>query len=130
MRAFLDSNVLIYAFSQDARAERARSLLKGNVVGIQCLNEFVNVGLRKLGLTWAEIAFALDRIERLCELEPAIDLALHRAAIGIARKYQVAIYDALILAAGLRSGCDTLWSEDMHDGLVVEGVLTVRNPFR
>ena len=129
MRAFLDSNILIYAFSLDARAERARSLLKGNVVGIQCLNEFVNVALRKLGLSWTEIAFALDRIERLCELEPTIDLALHRAGMGLAQRYRVSIYDALILAACLRAGCETLWSEDMQDGLVVEGAVTIRNPF-
>jgi predicted nucleic acid-binding protein len=129
VRAFLDTNVLVYAFSQDERAERARSLLDGNVVGVQCLNEFINVALKKLRLSWSAIAFALDRIERLCEIEPTIDLALHRTGMGLAQRYRVTIYDGLILAAALRAGCDILWSEDMQDGLVVEKALTVRNPF-
>lgn len=129
MRAFLDTNVLVYAFSQDERAERARSLLDGNVVGVQCLNEFVNVALKKLRLSWSAIAFALDRIERLCEIEPTIDLPLHRTGMGLAQRYRLTIYDGLILAAALRAGCETLWSEDMQDGLVVETALTIRNPF-
>ena len=33
----------------------------------------------------------------------------------------------MIAAAALDSGCDTLWSEDMHDGLVIDGRLTVVN---
>ena len=35
----------------------------------------------------------------------------------------------MIVAASLDAGCDTLWSEDMQDGLVIQGRLTVRNPF-
>jgi predicted nucleic acid-binding protein len=38
------------------------------------------------------------------------------------------IYDALILAAALEEGCDTLYSEDMQDGQSV-GAVTIRNPF-
>lgn len=129
MRAFLDTNLLVYAFSQDERAERARSLLDGNVVGVQCLNEFISVALKKLRLSWPAIAFALDRIERLCEIEPTIDLPLHRTAMGLAQRYRLTIYDALIPAAALRAGCEILWSEDMQDGLVVEDALTIRNPF-
>jgi predicted nucleic acid-binding protein len=39
------------------------------------------------------------------------------------------IYDALIIASALESSCLTLYSEDMHDGQVIDG-LTIRNPFR
>ena len=38
-------------------------------------------------------------------------------------------YDALIVAAALLAGCRTLHSEDMQHGQVVDGRLTIRNPF-
>ena len=39
------------------------------------------------------------------------------------------IYDAFIVASAVISECDTLYSEDMQDGMVIEGRLTIRNPF-
>jgi predicted nucleic acid-binding protein len=36
----------------------------------------------------------------------------------------------MIAAAALAADCDTLWSEDMQDGMVVEGRLKIVNPFR
>jgi predicted nucleic acid-binding protein len=35
----------------------------------------------------------------------------------------------MIAAAALGAGCDRLWSENMHDGLGIDGRLTVVNPF-
>jgi predicted nucleic acid-binding protein len=37
------------------------------------------------------------------------------------------VYDAMIVAAGLLAGCDTLL--DMQHGLVAAGQMTVVNPF-
>ncbi len=36
----------------------------------------------------------------------------------------------MIVAAALAAGCDTLWSEDMQDGFIVEGRLRIANPFK
>lgn len=49
--------------------------------------------------------------------------------LRLAERYQLSLYDGMIVAAALDAGCDTLWSEDMHDGLVVETQLTICNPF-
>jgi predicted nucleic acid-binding protein len=38
-------------------------------------------------------------------------------------------YDALIVASALEAGCTTLLSEDIQDGRVIDGRLTIRNPF-
>jgi predicted nucleic acid-binding protein len=35
----------------------------------------------------------------------------------------------MIAASALHADCDTLWSEDMQDGLTIEERLRVRNPF-
>lgn len=130
MTAFLDTNILVYAFSQDPRAERARALLDiGGTIGVQSLNEFANVARNKLGMDWGEVDAALGEIRFLCDVGAPVDLDLHESGLAIARRYRLNIFDSLIVAAALRAGCQTLWSEDMQDGLVIETTLTVRNPF-
>ena len=50
------------------------------------------------------------------------------AALG--ERYGFSVYDAMIVAAALLSGCDRLYTEDVQDGLLVEGRLRIVNPFR
>jgi predicted nucleic acid-binding protein len=38
--------------------------------------------------------------------------------------------DALVVAAALRGGCTRLYSEDMQDGMGIEGQMQISNPFR
>jgi predicted nucleic acid-binding protein len=59
------------------------------------------------------------------------DLAVQTHDVGraLAERYGLSIYDAMIVASALVAGCTTLWSEDMQDGLVVEGQLRIVNPF-
>ena len=56
------------------------------------------------------------------------ELSTHAAGIAIAERYKLAIHDAMIVAAAIEAGCDTLFS-DMHHGLVIDGRLRVVNPF-
>jgi predicted nucleic acid-binding protein len=51
-------------------------------------------------------------------------------ACRLRERYQLAYWDSLVVAATLAAGCSTLYSEDMHDGLVVDDTLTIANPFR
>ena len=128
---FLDSNVLVYAFTNDPRAEKSQHLVSQHCnISVQVLNEFANVARRKLGMRWAEIGEALAAIRTLCRNILPIDLDTHSDALRLAERYGFAIYDALIVAAALRSNCDVLWSEDMHDGLLVDGRMRIANPFR
>jgi predicted nucleic acid-binding protein len=46
------------------------------------------------------------------------------------RRYNLGIYDAMIAASALAADCDTLWSEDMQHGMVLDGRLRVADPFR
>ena len=52
----------------------------------------------------------------------------HRLAIDISRRYGLRIYNGLILSAAKHAGCRVLYTEDLQDGQIIEGVL-VRNPF-
>lgn len=131
MRRFFDSNVLLYAINRDdPRGTKAAELLgEGGSISVQCLNEFVSVARRKLHMPWSEIREALAWIRSLCEPVVALDESMHGVGLDIAERYKLSVYDAMIVAAALAAGCDTLWSEDMHAGLVVDGRLTIANPF-
>ncbi|PAX06617.1 PIN domain-containing protein [Sphingomonas lenta] len=130
-RAFFDSNILVYAFTNDdARQERALELLAiGGTISVQCLNEFASVTRRKLGMDWKRIHTALEEIRDLCRTIMPLDLDTHIRGIELVQHYKLSVYDGMIVAAALAADCDTLYSEDMHAGLVVNGRLTVVNPF-
>ncbi len=130
MLAFLDTNILVYAVSDDPRRERAQSLLDGTpVIGVQCLNEFATVMLRKQRKPWSEIERSIALIrESVADIIPLTD-PIHRDGLRIAQRYRLSIYDSMIVAAALHAGCIRLWSEDLHDGLRIDDRLTVANPF-
>jgi predicted nucleic acid-binding protein len=50
--------------------------------------------------------------------------------LRLAERHGFAFFDALMVAAALRAGSTTLWSEDMQDGMLVDGKLRIANPFR
>jgi predicted nucleic acid-binding protein len=128
---FLDSNVLIYAFTTDRRALRAQELLEsGCAIGVQGLNELTNVAKRKLGMTWDEVRAALAAIRALCRTVLPLDINTHTDALRIAERYGYGIFDALVVASALSANCGVLWSEDMQDGIVIEGRLRIANPFQ
>ena len=130
--AFFDSNVLLYTLARDdPRAPIALNLLLGGgTISVQVLNEVANVARRKLRLSWAEVADALDALRVFCAAPLPLTVAIHAAAFPLAQRYQFSFYDALIVASALDAGCTNLLSEDLHHGLVVADRLTVQNPFQ
>lgn len=105
------------------------NLSAGGVVSVQVLNELASVARRKLGMPWNQVTEALGAIRSLCSAPAPITIEMHEAALRIATEYGYHLYDALIVAAALEAGCSTLYSEDLRDGQVIAGRLTVRNPF-
>jgi predicted nucleic acid-binding protein len=130
-RVFFDTHVLVYVVGQsDERTALAEALLAaGGVVSVQILNEWAAVARKKMGLTWEEIEEALAAIRVLCPSLVPITIETHEAGLRIAAQYQFHIYDALVAAAALEAECTTLYSEDLQDGQVIDGRLTIRNPF-
>ncbi len=130
-RAFLDTNVIVYAIAQDdPRTHDAEELIaEGGTVSVQVLNEFAAVARRRINMSWGEVQLALEAIKVLCPDPLPITLDTHREALAIAEKYGYGIYDALIVASALEAKCTILYSEDMQDGQVIDRRLTIRNPF-
>jgi predicted nucleic acid-binding protein len=129
-KAFLDTNILVYAFTlNDSRKKIAeRLLVEGGTIGIQTLNEFVNVERYKLKVSWSGVLDWLRIIEKLCPAPIALTAAIHNRGLQIAQASGYHIYDSLMLAAALEASCTVFYSEDMHDGQAIES-LTIRNPF-
>ena len=130
-KPFLDTNVVLYAFRRDdARSQRAETLLAaGGALSVQVLNEFVNVAQRKLNRSWEEIRRALGIVRVFCPDPAPVTIETHDRAVQIAERYGYSIFDSLIIAAALERECDTLYSEDLQAGQLIEGRLTIENPF-
>jgi len=128
----LDTNILVYALGTEERSKQARSLvlhaaLAGAIVPIQVLSEFANVCRRKDLLAEGSVS------NRLAELAggfhtPATSLSHVQGAVALAARYQLAFFDALICTIAAHEGASHLISEDMKDGLVMDGI-TILNPF-
>jgi predicted nucleic acid-binding protein len=129
-KAFIDSNIVLYLLSADvAKADRAEAVVAaGGVVSVQVLNEVTNVARRKLGMAWAETDDLLAGLRSACSVEP-LTLRTHDTGRRLAERYGLSTWDAMIASAALLAGCDTLFSEDMQHGLLLERQLRVCNPF-
>jgi predicted nucleic acid-binding protein len=133
---FCDTNVLAYAY--DTRMPTKRDIALGIVtrlwaeengaLSIQVMQELFMALTRKMAppLSSSE---ARDVIRELAEWQvyaPKSGDLLE--AIDRAARWQVSFWDAMILTAAREVAAETLWTEDLNDGHVYDGV-TVRNPF-
>ena len=129
MSAFLDTNLLIYAQSDDPKGEIARqAILAGGTISVQVINEFTAVLRRKFRLGWDEITDAAADVRAALDPVRPIGIDTWAAAVELARRHRFEFYDSLILASALEAGCDTLLTEDLQAGHRIEN-LTIVNPF-
>lgn len=132
---FLDTNVLVYQYDARYPAKRLRAdqVLRGfaaghTVISSQVLGEFYWTVTRKLPDP-LPAADAADAVERLAAgTVVPITAPLVADAITIGERWQVAYWDALILAAARAGGCDRVLTEDMSHGAELAGV-RIDNPF-
>jgi predicted nucleic acid-binding protein len=129
-KPFVDSNVILYLLSGDgAKADRAQAVLEaGAVISVQVLNEVTSVCLRKLKMPWHEVDALLLAVKAACEVLP-LTVASHEKAVKLAKRFQLSFFDANIVASALMSGAPVLLSEDMHSGMLIDG-LVIQNPFK
>jgi predicted nucleic acid-binding protein len=136
-RAFLDSNIIIYAATgRDAYPEkfrRAKEIVLGGEIGIstQVIGEFVcNVQKPKRmarPLTPAETAFWVSALFRLPVIE--VDRQIVETAMIVQGRYRPSYRDSQIVAAADRLGAGVLYSEDLSHGQMY-GSVRCENPFR
>jgi predicted nucleic acid-binding protein len=135
-RTFVDTNVFVYSvdesLAEKAKHERAVELLSTRpeslVVSTQVLQEFYVVTTRKLNppLSEERAARAVRGIAKLDVV--GVDVPIVLAAVDTSRTAQLSLWDALIVEAASRAGCERVLSEDLNAGQVIRGV-RIDNPF-
>ena len=129
---FLDTNVLVYAYSgtDPAKSPLAQALCAANGAWLstQVMIEFVNVSHRKFKKSWPVIQQEVQKFPQDFLIHPTTPATILRG-IQVAQRYGFSWFDALIVAAALECGCDTLYSEDLQHGQLIDSTLRVVNPF-
>jgi predicted nucleic acid-binding protein len=135
-RCFVDTNILVYAHDRGAgaRHKAAKALVeqlwhdRTGVISTQVLQElYVNVRRR------AANPLALDEVRPLLEDYLRWKVVVNDSqsvlrALSLEERYRMSFWDALVVDAAVRAGCEVLYSEDLSSGQVY-GQTRVVNPF-
>lgn len=134
VRSFLDTNIFVYADDKAAPARQRRALAlvaqhrraATGVVSLQVLQEYFVTVTKKLHV---DPQIARRKLELIAEFDVVSPgLADILSAIDLHRLHGFSFWDALVLRAAKQAGCAVLLSEDMQEGLEIDGVKIV-NPF-
>lgn len=132
-KCFIDTNVWLYAFirsDNDERHDTAKSLIETAkiVTSFQVINELCVNLLKKTNLKEPDISGIISSFYNRYEVIESSQFLLQRAT-DLRSHYNFSYWDSLIVAAALISEAKTLYTEDMHNGLVIDKTLTIVNPF-
>ena len=129
--SFLDSNIILYNYmnTEVAKKNLSERLIKRaeHVISAQVIGEVCNNLRKKLQYTPDELEGVIEELYVSFKII-SVDRNVYMRVPGLLRKYAVSFWDSLIIAAALDSGCTTLYSEDMQNGLKID-FLTIVNPF-
>jgi predicted nucleic acid-binding protein len=131
----IDTNILAYAEQKEdihGRHEQAIVLMEKLTTGAHCIPvqvfaEFMNACRKKKLLSMEQSARKIRLYGNVFETPHTLQDDLIAAAELLAR-FELQYFDALIIAVSKRAGATMLVSEDMQDGLEIDG-LRVVNPF-
>ena len=131
---FLDTNILLYAYDLDAPDKRAVALrlveqgwaaLGDTAISVQVLQE-MHVNLGKLGVASDEATQIVHDLAAWPIVDNTFELL--EAGLNELARWQLSLWDALILAATRASGASELYSEDFNHGQNYGGIRVI-NPF-
>lgn len=129
---FVDTNVFAYALDETDQRKQgiAKELLRKHsaelVISTQVMIELYSVCIGKLGIDAVTSRAAVESAANSSVVPTDRELILD--AVSFAQLNRLSIFDAAIVCAAIRAGCELLFTEDMNDGQVF-GNLTVSNPF-
>ncbi|MFI5201520.1 MAG: PIN domain-containing protein [Candidatus Kapaibacterium sp.] len=120
-KRFIDTNIALYAL--DAHSPKGRIaeelLAEHPCMSTQVIMESVNVLIKKLGFPRSD-AFEHARFLVFNSEVTIILQSTLLKGFEISERYNYSHWDSLIIASALEAGCETLYSEDMNDGQVIE----------
>ena len=136
MKAFVDTNVLVYAYDRAAgwKRDRAQSLVRklwdegSGVLSTQVLQEFY-VNVRRKTRPPMQAAEARALVADYLAWDPIVnDGSAVLEAVDVSEQHQLSFRDALIVVAAERGGASVIYSEDLNHRQKL-GSLHVLNPF-
>jgi predicted nucleic acid-binding protein len=140
-RVFIDTNIWLYGLTcpQDGEGADKRQVTLNLlsqltkeaviVVSAQVINEFHWNMIRKFNQqdkTAQELVTA--NIEPIT-IVTDMGYSIYRKALDLRSKYSLSFWDSLITASALDASCETLYTEDMQHGIVINNRLAITNPF-
>jgi predicted nucleic acid-binding protein len=135
--SFTDSNIWLYSLMTDAvtpeevRKQQVASALLRQIhptISTQVMNETCSVLMRKARFDEVQIREVVEAFAEICTIVALTTDTLIQAS-NLRSRYNFSFWDGLIVASALDAKASILYSEDMQTGLVVEGQLTIVNPF-
>lgn len=131
-KIFLDTNILVYSYSY-AEVEKqkiARQLISemNSAISTQVLQELANTLIKKFNVSAANVIDCIVECQNNSIVHINSESTITKAC-ELSTKYGYSFYDSLIVAAALESDCTILYTEDLHNGQVVEDRLRIVNPF-
>lgn len=127
---FLDSNIILYSLdANEQKKKKAEDLLKSfPIISPQVVFECLNIVIKKFKFLKSDaLDFSRLLIKYSSIQEETKDTVMD--ALLLFNKYSLQVFDSKIVASALHADCSILYSEDMQSGLVIEGRLTIVNPF-
>ncbi len=134
--AFVDTNVLVYAFDKSSSPKKR--------IAQRLMNELMDEDRLRLSTqVLQELFVTLTRkVSQPCSSEEAlavledltawplmvVDYAAIRAAVRLSDQAKLSFWDALVVIAAIRTGSAVLYTEDLNDGQDIFGV-RINNPF-
>lgn len=137
-KIFLDSNILIYSFDKSDKVKQKISLdltnqlvFNDNIyISTQVIQEFYINATQKIKEKIPSVE-AKEFIKCLKTSNVYInDTDTIIQSIDIQKKYRLSFWDSLIISSALSIECNILYSEDLQDGLVIDGKMIVKNSFK
>jgi predicted nucleic acid-binding protein len=131
-KIFLDTNIIVYAHT-DLEPDKQVTVQKliaeyQTIISTQVLQKTANTLVKKFKHSWLNVSKVVGEAIQNNILHVNFDSTI-LDAFRIAELYGFSFYDSLIISAALESGCNILYSEDMHNGQIIENKLTIVNPF-
>lgn len=134
-RAFIDTNVLVYLYSNSEKEKQTTAkkiIIESDIellISTQVLGEFTNVLYRKYNYSIDAIKEAITDFKKNFSII-SITTDMVEQSIDLMSRYKYSYWDSLIITAAIKSNCSILYSEDCQHNQVLEKKLKIINPFR
>ena len=132
VKVFIDTNILLYAYSSSeiAKKEKVLLLLENELINLstQVINEFIWIMSRKFNVEMDSLKLITSNLFELYEVSQLNESGILKA-IDISTQLQFSYWDSLMVSSALAANCNVLYTEDLQHGQVIRDRLKVVNPF-